>query len=150
MQQQPVSTQSSTIVKQNIPISLSVVSYIFFTFGLISLLRSCAVITFSKADFGLLSFAAIALGMLYLFISRGLRRLERIWHACAAIVICFSLLFMIYRLCIYFPKADTSATSSFFPLIIVVAVISLLQIWQLWVLMRSDIRVLFYGVSRDT
>ena len=149
-QQEPTATSVTPVVRRKIPIRLSVVSYIFFTFGLISSIRGFAAMVFAKTDLPLAPLISLILGILYLFLSRGLRRCSRGWHICALAVVSCGLVLTAYRLSNYFfTHADDKTGTSPYKFLLAVILGVLFQAWILQVLTRSDIRRLFYE-SHDT
>lgn len=145
-QQEPTTTSVIPVLRRKIPISLSVVSYIFFTFGLIVVIRSFAVLVAAKTDLPLVPLIMLILGILYLFLSRGLRRCSRTCYICALVVVSCRLLYTIYQAVHYFLShaAETTGTLPYRVLFAVVLGL-LVQAWILQVLARADIRSLFYG-----
>jgi hypothetical protein len=145
-QQEPTATSVIPVLRRKIPISLSVVSYIFFTIGLIVVIRSFAGLVIAKTDLTLVPLIMLILGILYLFLSRGLRRCSRKWYICALVVASCRLLYTIYQVVHYFLShaADTTGTLPYrFVFAVVLGV--LIQAWILQVLTRADIRRLFCG-----
>jgi hypothetical protein len=153
-QSEPTTTSVTPALRRKIPISLSVVSYFFFAIGLIEIIRGVTaipVLTDDLPPLRILSLASgvllsFALGTVYLFLSRGLRRCARGWHICALVVVSGGLILTIYRLTNYFLShpADLTGTLPYrFLLALILGV--LFQVWIFHILTRADIRRLFYG-----
>jgi len=145
-QQEPTAKSVTPVLRRKIPISLSVVSYIFFTIGLIAVIRGFAALVTAKTDLPLAPLIMLILGILYLFLSRGLRRCSRGWYICALVVASCRLLYTIYQVVHYVLShaADTTGTLLYSFLLAVILGL-LIQAWILQVLTRADIRRLFYG-----
>lgn len=135
-------TSGAPAVRRKIPVSLSVVSYIFFTIGLLAILRGLGYAINGRASL----LVSLIVGVFYLFISGGLRRCARLWHVCALIVIACSLVSMVYGLVNYlrFPTYYDTSTFAYRYLLLLAFMFSV-NVWMLQVLTRADVRRLFYG-----
>jgi hypothetical protein len=133
-------------VRRKIPMSLSVVSYIFFGVGLLMIIMGFAGAAAARADLPL----SLIFGVLYLFISRGLRRCSRLWHICALIAISCSLILVAYGAVNYFLSPAYRGMDKFaYRFLLVLAFGFLVRVWMLQVLTRGDVRRLFYGNSSN-
>ena len=145
-QQEQKVTSNPLVVRRKVPISLSVVSYIFFTIGLLGAIGGFTTLAVAQTDLPLSPLMSLLLGILYLFLSRGLRRCSRGWHICALIVGSFGLILTVFRAVRYFLSLAVHSTDTL-PYGFLLALIFTLsvQVWIIQVLTRADIRRLFYG-----
>jgi hypothetical protein len=139
------------VIRPKIPISLSIVSYIFFVGGLLGAIGGCAGMAVAQTDFPPASFMLLILGILDLFAWRGLRRCSRGWHIYALLAISVSLVSTVYGTAYYifhyhYPLRGAGASP--FVFLIGRFVASCLEIWTLRVLTRADVRFLFYAADR--
>jgi len=126
----------ASITKRKIPISLSVVSYCFFGSG-ISYLGWLALYLYHGRFLPL----HLIIGVLNLFVSRGLRRCSPQWRICALVLLGLGFIDSCFRI---FRRFSHSAH---FPAIadyIAYSLCFLLLFWFVRVLTRPDIRILFY------
>jgi len=145
-QQEQKVPSNPPVVRRKIPISLSVVSYIFFTIGLLAAIRGFAALAAAKTYLPFSPVISLLLGMLYMFLSRGLRRCSRGWHICALVFISCGLIMQLYQTVHFVLTGGPHSTGASlfifaFALILVLSV----QVWMLQVLIRRDVRYLFYG-----
>jgi hypothetical protein len=122
-------------IKRKIPIRLSIVSYCFFASG-VSYLGWFLLAAYLER-FLLLN---LIVGVLNLFVSRGLRRCSPPWRVCALVLICsafFKGCFSIHQNFIHHPHLPIVA------FIIIWSSSLLILIWFYRVLTRPDIRELF-------
>jgi hypothetical protein len=132
--------------KQKIPIVLSVVSYFFFTLGLIAGLRGFAGIVVSRSDLPLQQWLALGLGVLYLYISRGLRRCSPKWHICAVTIICAAIILTIFQVGLFTLKNAHNITAvTLLSCVLALFFLFLICGLPLYILLRRDIRQLFYS-----
>jgi hypothetical protein len=140
---------ATPVVQPKIPVSLTVISYFFFTVGLLAAIMGFGGMVVAKTNFPLLPLIYLVFGVVYLFLSRGLRRCSRGWHICALIVTSCSLILTIYRTAQYILSPAFHGTSTFPYGFLLGQILALsFQVWILQVLTRGDIRYLVYG-SRD-
>jgi hypothetical protein len=112
-QQEQKLTSVRPVVRHNIPISLSVISYFFFAVGLLAALRGFCALIVAKTDLPLSPLVSLIFGVLYLFLSRGLRRCSCGWHVCALILVSCSLILMVYRSAHYLFSPAFHSTRAF-------------------------------------
>jgi hypothetical protein len=147
------------VVQYKIPKSLSVVTYIFFAQGIISLLGfALMAISIKSSDSGreiLWNFFGGVFGIFLLLLSRGLRRCSHGWRTCALVLIWWGLISQVVTACwslldyIKSYSHEQKITDTFTHEIIVgfwiiFSLGFIIQIWQYRVLTRADIRELFY------
>jgi hypothetical protein len=131
--------------KRQIPTSLLAVSYLFLAMGIVAVIEISIGATRGviHADFYFLGIG----------IFTGLRRFSRGWRTCALVLTWFGLTGMIFIIgsvlydggTVYVRPSDHKMVS--IPLVWSLAVILpifLLQLWRYRVLMRADVRDLFY------
>jgi len=144
-------------VRREIPASLTVASYLFFTAGVL-ILTFNALIYYLGAPIQL----NILLGIFTIFISRGLRRCSRGWRICALVVIWWGFIgfawtsykllsryfqavahkpFDEYPIGIYATPADKLPVN----FLVILVVLVLIQVWMYRVLTRPEVRELFYS-----
>ncbi len=123
-------------IKRKIPVGLSVVSYCFFVSGICYL--GWLVVYLYHGRFLPLH---LIIGVLNLFVSRGLRRCSPHWRICALILLGLGFIESCFRI------AHRFSHSAHFPGIVDYMAYSLsflLLFWFVRVLTRPDIRILFY------
>jgi hypothetical protein len=124
-------------IKRKIPIPLSIVSYCFFASG-ISYLGWFAI----GAYLGRFFLPNLIVGILNLFVSRGLRRCSRHWRICALVLMCLVFLENCFKITQNFRYSGhmpdmVFCIGWFFSFAVL--------IWFYQVLTRPDIRELFYN-----
>ena len=144
-------------VRHEIPAGLSAVSYLFLATGVLILVWNAFLIHLG-APIGL----DILIGILAFFISLGLRRYSRGWRICALVVIWWGFIGLAWKaydlLSRYFQAAAhkpfnehpvgfyaTLAEKLPVGLLIILAVFFFIQVWQYRVLIRPEVRDLFYS-----
>jgi hypothetical protein len=145
MEQQEQKLASGTsIVPHKFPISLSIVSYIFFTIGLLAALRGFAGLAAAKDGLPLSPLISLILSILYVYISRGMRRCSRGWYVCAVIIAFVAPIWTVGLTFYYFTFPDFSGSGAFpFAFLFIMICIFLIEIWIFQVLTRKDVRALF-------
>ena len=141
IERQNRATLETPVVLRKLPISLSVVSYFFFTVGILEIVFGFASASVAGDHFPV----SLIFGVLYLFMSRGLRRCSRGWHICGLIctllAISCLLILMAGGVLNYFFHGKEGFPYRF---LLVLAFIFLVEVWTLYVLVRADVRRLFY------
>lgn len=151
VQSEPVHFNRPTFAvfsEHQIPVSLSLVSYIFFAGGIIQLLAGFAIAIYSVTPALVLMFLE---GIFCIFISRGLRKCSARWRFCALILLWWYFGVFAYLMCrIFLAYIDSHGqahdtlgaffSSRFF---FMHCVYFVFQIWAFRVLIRPDIRELF-------
>jgi hypothetical protein len=132
-----------------IPLSLAIVSYVFFTFGLIVTLAGGAGVASTTNNSMIRSIILVILGISFFYVSRGLRRCSRGWRIFALIVMSYVLSSTVYGTVYYFVHYPILAAGAY-PFVFLVGriIVFLMEISILRVLTRADIRCLFY-TSQD-
>jgi len=145
--QPPIETEAEVrpVIRREIPTSLSVVSYLFFTSGVFILVWGAFIIYLGgsiQPD--------IIVGILAILMSRGLRQCSRFWRFCALVVTWLGFLGvarMTYQAVSPYLHSSVHKPADTLPVgfLCVMAVGFLVQIWQYRVLTRSEVRDLFYS-----
>jgi hypothetical protein len=144
MKQQQELTPNRPVVQRKIPLSLSVVSYIFFTLGLVTGIGGCVRSLDTRTDLPLSSLITIVFAVLYVFISRGLRRCSRGWYICAVIIAFVAPIWTICLTVYYFLSIDLNTKGTFpFAFLFIMIFAFLIEVWIFQVLTRKDVRALF-------
>jgi hypothetical protein len=130
-----------------IPVSLSIISYIFFALGFITTVIGGCALASSTTDATIWSVIRIVLGLSYIFLSRGLRHCSRGWYIYALVIACFHLIAAIYVGYLYFETQIFRGASHPYRLILFLICILLFDLWVLLTLLRPDIRRLFYAAK---
>lgn len=131
-----------------IPISLSIISYIFLAFGIILTLAGCGGLLGPMINLPAGPFIRIALGLSYIWLSRGLRRCSRGWYIYAVVMACFHLLAAIYVICRYFGPLILHGSTHSYRLISLLIFDLSIDAWVLLTLLRLDIRNLFSNAGK--
>jgi hypothetical protein len=134
-----------------IPVSLAIVSYLFFLPGGICLgfvasafLVFILVGGFHVSGVIILSFlAGTAYGIFCLCLSRGLRRCSRGWRTCALVIIWWGFIAMAYSIFRYLQPQPTPRHDTPMVFWLEYGFGFIVQVWQYRVLTRPDIRDLF-------
>jgi hypothetical protein len=145
MEQHQIKTVSDTSVRRKIPISLSIVSYFFFAIGVFAVIFGFAGAVDAKSNSPITS---LVLGVLYIFLSRGLRRCSRGWHIFGLIVISCALALTVILTVHFFFTPAFHRKNAYLPFLTLCFII-LMEIWMLRVLTRLDIRRLFYESNKS-
>ena len=85
-----------------IPVSLSIISYIFLIFGIVGTIIGLSGLANPMANATILAVIKVCLGMSYIWLSRGLRRCSRGWYIYALAIACFHLAAAIYVIYLHF------------------------------------------------
>ena len=133
---------AAPVIRSKIPISLSVVSYIFLAGGLLNSIAGFAGMVVARTDLPISPLISFILGISYLFLSRGLRRYSRGWHIYALIIIFYLLVTTVYGTAYYFFHYPFHGENAYIFLSGRIIAFSV-EVWILRVLTRVDIRLLF-------
>ena len=148
-----------SVEQYKIPKSLSIVSYIFFAQGIISLLSFALIAISVKSSEAhkeiFWDFFGGVFGIFLLFLSRGLKRCSHGWRTCALIIIWWEIISQVLSVCWFlldYIKSyghqqkikDAFTHEIVIGFWIIFSLGFIIQIWQYRVLMREDIRELFY------
>ena len=131
-----------------IPVSLSIISYIFLIFGIVGTIIALSGLANPMANATILPVTKICLGMSYIWLSRGLRRCSRGWYIYALAIACFHLVAAIYVIYLYFGTQMFRGSSHPFRLIFFLICILSFDLWVFLSLLRRDIRGLFNAVRQ--
>jgi hypothetical protein len=132
------------IPRPKIPTSLSIVSYIFFAVGLFGAMDGFIGMAVAKTDLSLSHLLTLILGIVYLFLSRGLRQCSCGWHIVALATIFVLLFSTIYGTAYYFLHYPFLGMSAYI-FLIGRSIAFVAEIWILRVLTCREVRFLFYG-----
>jgi hypothetical protein len=147
------------VAKRKIPISLSIVSYLFFLpsaiyFAFLIFFVSLLIFLGNKNSNGILNgtqifecFIGGAIAIFYVCLSRGLRRCSRGWRTCALILTWWGFIALTFGVGQYFLTSKTPDHETKMEFVLGYALGFVWQIWQYRVLIRPDIRELFYNES---
>ena len=126
-----------------IPVSLSIVSYIFLTLGIIGTIIAASALANPMVNVTIWSVIRLCLGISYICLSRGLRRCSRGWYIYALVIAFFDIIAAIYVIYLYFGTQIFHSSSHPHRLILFLISILFLDLWVLLTLFRLDIRRLF-------
>jgi hypothetical protein len=134
-----------------IPVSLAIVSYIFFLPGGICLGFVASALLFliyaggipGSGTILLSCLAGTAYGIFCLCLSRGLRRCSRSWRICALVIIWWGFIAMAYSIVRYFQTQATPRHDTPMVFWLEYGIGFIVQVWQYRVLTRPDVRDLF-------
>ena len=154
IQPEPVHFKRPTFAifsEHQIPVSLSIVSYIFFFpgamgFALVVFILAVLVISGGEAIGGWAVLGCIfglAFGIFGLLLSRGLRSCSRGWRTCALVLIWWGFIVMVFDIVRYLMTQKTPNHESATLFWLEFAFGFILQAWQYRVLTRPDVRDLF-------
>jgi hypothetical protein len=141
--------------EHQIPVSLAIVSYLFFLpagifFGLVAFTIFMLIVAESLAGgipgsgiILLLCLAGIAVGIFYLCLSRGLRRCSRGWRTCALVLTWWGFILLAFGIIRYFLTHATPHHEKPIFFWLGYGLGFILQVWQYRVLTRPDVRDLF-------
>jgi hypothetical protein len=136
-----------------IPVSLSIVSYLFFfpgamCFAFIALAILLLFLPGGSFASGIMFLPCLiggAYGFFCLCLSRGLRRCSRGWRTCALVIIWWGFIVMAFGIGRYLLTHKTPSHETTIEFLAGYAFGFVVQVWQYRVLTRPDIRDLFYG-----
>ena len=143
MDQHEQKPKSEPVVGRKIPISLSVVSYYFFTIGLLTAILGFVGVEDTRTNLRFTPFIMLIQGVLYVFISRGLRRCSRGWYICAVIIAFLAPIWSVCLTVYYFLSIDFQARAFPFGFLFIMFFSFLIEVWVFLVLTRADVRALF-------
>jgi hypothetical protein len=126
-----------------IPASLSIISYIFLTLGILVIISGFSGLANPMADVTIWSAIRICIGISYVCLSRGLRRCSYCWYIYALAIACFHLVAAIYVIYLYFGTQTFLGSSHPYRLIFFLDCILSFDLWVFLSLLRRDIRSLF-------
>lgn len=138
-------------IKRKIPVSLAIVSYLFFFSGVMCFVAVILILPLLVLSgggtiggwAGLYCISGLATGVFWLLVSRGLRRCSRGWRVSALVFIWLGFIAMAFSIVRYLITQKTSdhESAAMFWLDNVFGFI--VQVWAYRVLTRPDVRELF-------